>query len=129
MEAIQSNTGPSAIEYVLTALCVTLLLSVYLAGGSRSPDNTWPRTLAASMRNQNTLRFAIEGAGRMRPANLAAESARLQNEPRRARRGLAIRERTRAGSNTVESCCRLAVGAASMGTLPATAGRTAKSRD
>jgi hypothetical protein len=68
-------------------------------------------------------------AGRMRRANLAAESARLQNEPRRARRGLAIRERTRAGSSTVESCCRLAVGAASMGTLPATAGRTAKSRD
>jgi hypothetical protein len=33
MEAIQSNTGPSVIEYVLTALCVTLLLSVYLAGG------------------------------------------------------------------------------------------------
>jgi hypothetical protein len=33
MEAIQSNTGPSAVEYVLIALSVTLLLSVSLAGG------------------------------------------------------------------------------------------------
>jgi hypothetical protein len=33
MQAIQSNRRLSAIEYVLTALSVTLLLSVYLAGG------------------------------------------------------------------------------------------------
>jgi hypothetical protein len=33
MQAIQSNRGLSAIEYVLTVLSVTLLLSVYLAGG------------------------------------------------------------------------------------------------
>jgi|SRR5271154_5501941 len=33
MQAIQSNRELSAIEYVLTALSVTLLLSVYLAGG------------------------------------------------------------------------------------------------
>ena len=33
MEAIQSNTGPSAVEYVLIALSVTLLLSISLAGG------------------------------------------------------------------------------------------------
>jgi hypothetical protein len=37
MEAIQSNTGPSAIEYVLIALSVALLLSVYLAGGLAIP--------------------------------------------------------------------------------------------
>ena len=37
MEAIQSNTGPSAVEYVLIALSVTLLLSVSLAGGLAIP--------------------------------------------------------------------------------------------
>jgi hypothetical protein len=37
MEAIQSNTGPSAVEYVLIALSVTLLLSVYLVGGPAIP--------------------------------------------------------------------------------------------
>ena|SRR5271163_2128849 len=37
MEAIQSNTGPSAVEYVLIALSVTLLLSVSLVGGLAIP--------------------------------------------------------------------------------------------
>jgi hypothetical protein len=37
MEAIKSNRGPSAVEYVLIALSVTLLLSVYLVGGPAIP--------------------------------------------------------------------------------------------
>jgi hypothetical protein len=37
MQAIQSNTGPSAVEYVLIALSVTLLLSVSLVGGLAIP--------------------------------------------------------------------------------------------
>ncbi len=37
MKAIQSNTGPSAVEYVLIALSVTLLVSISLAGGLAIP--------------------------------------------------------------------------------------------
>jgi len=37
MEAIQSNTRPLAVEYVLIALSVTLLLSVSLVGGLAIP--------------------------------------------------------------------------------------------
>jgi hypothetical protein len=83
MKAIQSNRGPSAIEYVLIALSVTLLLSVYLAGGLAFPDNTRPRTLLASMRNQNTLRFAVEGPGESAKAKFS-RSCRKRTPSKRA---------------------------------------------
>jgi hypothetical protein len=86
MQAIQSNTGPSAVEYVLIALSVTLLVSISLAGGLAIPRQYEARTLAKSTRNQNTPRFAVEGAWPMRQGKTSLAPAESTLDLFRARR-------------------------------------------